>query len=508
MLRADERLFFIHIPKTAGTSLIPLIDRNFHTDEICPAQLWRELVRLPQESLPKYRLFRGHFGGNGLTPFLPTPPTLMTMLRQPVPLAVSTYKFICREPGTRVHNLVRKNNMTLDEFLNCRKLRNKASDKQVRHLSFDLEHDPTTGPIFPHHESRAAVDRWIKDRRVRIGPDQRLERAKAKLAQCAFFGLVERFDESMQLMAHTFGWPPVGSAQKLKVAPKGLDSDELTDALIATIMRYNQLDDELYRWAEKLFDERLDAMKRALRDANQPSVAPVRIDADDEENDFDDLVDRAYAARRSERRLRPKPVVRFTFDEAITGSGWQRREHSALDGTTFCWTGPSHAATLDLDLDRSADARVTIQLINALTQPVYDSFRLCIDGEPIDLARIAGESSVRVLQGVIPAANDSRPYAFTRLTFEVEETISPSSVNPRNDDTRNVGVAVNWVDVRPATVLAAGDLPETEPAPSEQDALRRRRRRAIANRVKARLARLPVIGPRLRNVYLRLTAHR
>jgi len=500
MLSPDDRLFFIHIPKTAGTTLIPLIDMHFHEREICPAQLWRELVRLPQQEIPKYRLFRGHFGGDGLSTFLPSPPVYMTMLRQPVPLALSTYKFIRREPGTRVHKLVHDEQMDLAAFLDHQETRGKISNKQTRHLSFCLEHDPDTGPIFLHEESLAVVDGWVKRHRTRVAPDERLDRAKEKLRSCAFFGLVERFEESMALLCYTFGWPPVGSVQKLMVAPEDRTGTAaaLDDSIRQRLIELNQLDVELYEFAQRLFDERLSAMKKEL-EPSAPMEGPPASGSP-----LHDLLDRHYLAMREQCGEKAKASIRIDLDEPLFGDGWHRREPSSLDGTTFRWTGPGTLSSMDVNVCANEDFRITIRLINALLQDIYDSFQLRVNGEGIPLKLIDGRAGVRVLQGTVSRQALGRgPRGFTRLEFAVDRTISPREIDSANPDTRQVGVALNWIDLAPAGALAAGEVPRVEVKPEQRQALRERRRTAIMTRLKQRVASIPVVGPRLRTAYIR-----
>jgi len=501
MLKPEDRLYFIHIPKTAGTTLTPIIDAHFHVDEICPAQLWRELVLLPQEDLPKYRLFRGHFGGNGLNPFLPEPPVCMTMLRHPLPLSISTFKFIWREPGTRVHDLVRSNDMSLSDFLDHKKTRSKISNKQVRHLSFDLDHDPDSGPIFIHPESRKAIDQWVNDRRVRIRAKDRLDRAKARLRECAFFGLVERFDESMALMSYTFGWPPVGRVQKLMVAPQDAGREEYGDEVAERVMAHNELDLELYRDAEALFEERLASMKADLR---RYATHDHKVNGAVADDDLYDLLDAHYSAVQASRNPPRRERLRVRFDEPLSGDGWHRREDSAIDGTTFRWTGPATVSWLDLPMARNEDLRVTICIINALADDVLDSLRLSVDGRPMPLEEIHGKAAGRLFQGTAraEALDPSRP--FVRLRLEVDRTVSPREIDERNPDTRHVGVAVNWIDVAPAGETEAGEVPRIEITDAERAVLKEKRRRAIVNRLKHRVAALPVVGPRLKDMYIRM----
>ena len=59
--------YFTHVPKTAGTSFIVLLDRLFNQPDIFPQQLWREVGSIDAEANDAFELFRGHFGGGGVS---------------------------------------------------------------------------------------------------------------------------------------------------------------------------------------------------------------------------------------------------------------------------------------------------------------------------------------------------------------------------------------------------------------------------------------------------------
>ena len=511
-LKPEERLFFIHIPKTAGTTLIPVIDQHFHETEICPAQLWREFVTLPQESLPDYRLFRGHFGAGGLNSFLPEPPVLMTMLRDPVALAASTYKFILREPGTRVHQLVRRHNMSLEDFLDHPRTRGKVSNKQTRHLSFDLEHDPDSGPIFLNRESREAVDRWVREHKTRIRPDERLDRAKRKILECRFFGLVERFEESMLLLSYTFGWAPIGRVQKLRVAPSS-GREEMSDSARERILELNRFDGELYAFACDEFERRLSAMHEALDSA--AALDPDETESAHPPGREDDFVspehartyrklDRWYQDQRMTRGEPKRETIRLSLAEAMEGDGWHRREASAIDGSTFRWTGPGEVSTIDLPLKQSNDLRVTLCVINVLDERIIDEMAVFVNGHPIEMTGIPSDVPGRVFQGEVPQEVVESNAAFTRLSITVPFTVRPCDCESHSDDTRSVGLAVNWIDLSPISDVREGEVPEEVVTLDELERRKEQRRAVIAQRVKHRVAQIPVIGPKLRNAYVRL----
>jgi hypothetical protein len=56
----EDRLYFHHLPKTDGWTLHSVLCQYFADHEVCPARLWKQLIRIPSMQLTEYRLFSGH----------------------------------------------------------------------------------------------------------------------------------------------------------------------------------------------------------------------------------------------------------------------------------------------------------------------------------------------------------------------------------------------------------------------------------------------------------------
>jgi hypothetical protein len=89
-----------------------------------------------------------------------------------------------------------------------------------------------------------------------------LERAKERLASYAFIGLTERFDESLQLLRHTFNWPEAKSHIDQNMTPGRLRREELTSSAQQLLIQTHDLDLELYHFAKRLFEARLAQMRQ------------------------------------------------------------------------------------------------------------------------------------------------------------------------------------------------------------------------------------------------------
>jgi hypothetical protein len=96
--RTSDPPYFLHIPKTAGTSFMALLHAQYEVATICPAYLWRDLLQIPKEQLSEYQLFRGHFYAY-LEPYLQHSLRVITFLRDPIARSLSHYAHVKRAPG-------------------------------------------------------------------------------------------------------------------------------------------------------------------------------------------------------------------------------------------------------------------------------------------------------------------------------------------------------------------------------------------------------------------------
>jgi Sulfotransferase family len=93
-----KKLFFLHIPRTGGTSLISHLDKLFDSADICPAHEQFEFENIgAQGMLESFDFYRGHFGIN-LIEKISGDKTLITWLRKPIPRVFSTWRYLRKLP--------------------------------------------------------------------------------------------------------------------------------------------------------------------------------------------------------------------------------------------------------------------------------------------------------------------------------------------------------------------------------------------------------------------------
>ena len=238
---SSPSVIFLHIGKTAGTTLRKIMYRHFARDEVLlvrnrsrsPARLRREetldiLASVPEVERARARLVLGHviFGVHRL---LPQPSTYVTLLRRPTSLVVSQYQWVRQDPTHWLHAKVAEEDMTLEQYVESG-ISLETDNSQTRAIAGD-----TTTPF-------GACD------------DELLERAKRNIDRhFAVVGLTERFDESLILFRRVFGW------SNLHYAPANVSLKwhrrPVPGSLLERIGSLNRFDAELYEYVQQRFQQ-------------------------------------------------------------------------------------------------------------------------------------------------------------------------------------------------------------------------------------------------------------
>lgn len=236
--------FFMHIPKTAGTSFRRMLVDLFPPERVLPnaARIdqnrgrylnMAQVAALSRAELAACQLLIGHLPLAARTVF-DTPPAVLTFLREPVARSVSALRHEQRKTS---------GGRTIAQLLDMQPQRLRAmTDRQTRTLSFETMAEAQAG--------------WAT-----MKPDRaRLERAKDGLASCAFFGITERFGDSITLCERSMGWRFPTRDVVMNVAPP---IDEDLTPLLPRLQEALQLDSELYEWACGEFEARIAALPPA-----------------------------------------------------------------------------------------------------------------------------------------------------------------------------------------------------------------------------------------------------
>lgn len=277
--RRELTVLFLHIPKTAGSTLREVLKRcygnsMYSIDGGDVRRSKKKLLSIPVSRRAELRLIEGHMGF-GWHEFLPQACTYITILREPIDRIISHYYYVLRTPEHYLHQTVTSQKMTLEDFVSSG-ITEETDNGQTRLLSGAEE----------------PLQRPFAQGSIRFGECsvQILERAKQNLhAHFSVIGLVERFDETLMLLKQTFGWriPFYIPENVTRHRPR---KEEIPRETLELIKRHNELDISLYEYVTKIFEESLKQQPlafsmelKAFQIVNKlyswPSAAQVRVKA-------------------------------------------------------------------------------------------------------------------------------------------------------------------------------------------------------------------------------------
>lgn len=223
----EDLTIFMHIPKTGGTTLNSIFrnqyDKNQFYDHLFPIDDMRKKYNeLDQEAKNNIKAVSGHYS-YGINKIFSKSFTYFTMLRNPVERVISLYYFLKSTPTIYPE----MKDMTFTEFIDWSREAKNGQTKQVSGL-------------------------W---------GNPSVEKAKENLRTFRVIGLTERFDESLFLMKKAFGWSDI-EYNSLNITKKRPLKSELSQKVISLIEEHNQLDFELYRYAQELFEKQINSLNK------------------------------------------------------------------------------------------------------------------------------------------------------------------------------------------------------------------------------------------------------
>jgi hypothetical protein len=434
-------VFFLHISKTAGTSLRQYISSHFDPDETFPFYLLGEIQHATPPVRRNFAYYEGHFSYDFMRWVHGADLNTLTMLREPMEQVLSLYSFL-PTASARVPSLIP------DEDNEIERMRTMSVDEYFRRTKDDVPFFFTnmqtqyiaSKRIFAHAPwiSEAFEKALPPYRPEELEPD--LAEAKRRLSRFAFVGLTERFRDSIALLSYTFGWMPVQEVRVRRITENRVRADQLDLRTVARIREHNEKDFSLYAHARQLFDGRYRAM---IEDLGQQFSRRIPL----AEGELDELLDLYYEERFAEEHP-PERSLHIDFTRPIEGWGWHDIERS-MRGGRVRWTGPGTNASIDLPITQDRDIRIAIRVVAALAPDILESVRLLVNEVSVALDGEPDVAGGIIFTGVVPREVLMRRKSFARVTIATTRTVRPVDLNPASGDDRALGVLVNWIDLGP-----------------------------------------------------------
>ncbi|KAF0817853.1 MULTISPECIES: sulfotransferase family 2 domain-containing protein [unclassified Cytobacillus] len=229
----NRLLIFVHILKTGGTTLEKILQGQYNniflTNRTGKMYTQESIKQLFSENMKKnLNCVSGHFPF-GIHQLFPRPFTYMTILREPIDRVISLYFFILNNPRHSMHRIIK--NMSFKDFI----FNNRYKHLYVNHQTF-----------------------WVSG-----GKEPDLSKAKENLEQYfSIVGITELFNESIFIMKETLGWSNlVVDYKRYNVNNNRPSKKQIPKELIEKLVSDNRLDLELYDYAKKLLQKKIENLE-------------------------------------------------------------------------------------------------------------------------------------------------------------------------------------------------------------------------------------------------------
>jgi hypothetical protein len=400
-------MLFLHIPKTAGTSLKRFL---YHQVSAQACLLDPSLpATLEEGELDRYQLVAGHLDYDFVGRYRRRP-FVLTSLRHPVDRALSAYYYqrtprlaiqirsiapqIGEAAAERILDDLRRveRHGTLRDFLRAEPdlARKTLGNVQTEYLA-------GAGTVAAHGAE----------------PDRLLAVAREHLQACDGLLLAERLPETLALINPEWGERARTSLPSDNTTPDRRPMREHAPDELEALAELTSLDLDLYRYAEQLIEQ----SGKIARPRNPFSVAlPEAAD--------------------------------YTFDQPIHGHGWHVRE--LRDGDWYCWT--DRDAALTLKLASAGDHELHCDVKYAASGDAWADLAVSVNGHPVALTSKPDVPPGRITAR-IPGHWLGQSPGQVSIGFRVAHTVRPSDLDSNNPDTRRLGIALSRVRLVPASPL-------------------------------------------------------
>lgn len=236
--------YFLHIPKTGGTSFTHLIDSYYNNAEILPYQTWPQLLPHWPFDISKIKLVRGHFEYGIHRIFGRENMRYFTILRDPVKRVLSSYRHITVDYNSGrwpyrfkyrpINDIIFEYPMSFANVI----VLNLARD--VDYINDRTDLIPTNPLVAPWSQSVEESHEMY----TKMNWEEKYSIAKNHLDSCIFVGFLENLQKSFDRLCEIMSW------QKQKIIHKNMLRPQVDPVKPETLDKIK----EITYWDQKLID--------------------------------------------------------------------------------------------------------------------------------------------------------------------------------------------------------------------------------------------------------------
>ena len=437
----NNSLYFLHIAKCGGTSVKSFLNQLFTQGEFVQGLNPDMLSQFSKQEIAKWKLISGHLDRTVLSYIKPD--YIITWLRDPIERLVSYY--------SRLTQLSIENREEFKE--------NAKTEAIVKRFEQDTNYFRSDNPEFLRDSNlmtkSLGSNFFAYDRYITSGPEK-LDEAKKYLEQnVSFFGVMNRIQESMDLMSYVLGQIPSQTHHhKNPTDPKFKDAYR-TEEMLHFFEGASDLDIPLWSFATDLFNERFNRTMHYLWDKNNAYNNEVTPTSNFNDFDYGHIREDVIKFMRIEIECNPnivfKDTLDYTFDLPIHGEGWSEREwFNDLTHYTLRWINQPKAS-IYFPLNRKNILECYVHIPHKVTELK----NIFVDGsivENIDYISVHNHSKDtepgELLKFRIPVSTNTLQ-KLTKIEFEVTYVTSPNQLDNSNLDKQLKSISIDWIRISP-----------------------------------------------------------